>query len=292
MSRYAGAVLEQLSRVFNQGTVVGLTEGKLLERFVAVGDEAAFAALVARHGLCYLEGLTHEEAAEQLRWPVGTVRSRMARARDLLRRRLVRRGFTTDGPALSTALARQVVPVTLIDSTIRGSFGFATKQATATSLASATATALATGVLHTMMISKFKVLGAATLAGVLAVGGARTLGRQFGAPTPGMGPAPADSKPNDRQTVLLRSVDKIDGLLDDLERRNRDVQSELRALREEILAPRSLLLMPTDCGSDMAATSTSSRTGHTSGLISTRTPSLMPHLSMQPKAPRSKYLAL
>jgi hypothetical protein len=116
VSRYAGAVLEQLSRVFNQGTVVGLTEGKLLERFVAVGDEAAFAALVARHGLCYLEGLTHEEAAEQLRWPVGTVRSRMARARDLLRRRLVRRGFTADGAALSTALARQAVPVTLIDS--------------------------------------------------------------------------------------------------------------------------------------------------------------------------------
>jgi DNA-directed RNA polymerase specialized sigma24 family protein len=50
VSRYAGAVLEQLSRVFNQGTVVGLTEGKLLERFVAAGDEAAFAALVARHG--------------------------------------------------------------------------------------------------------------------------------------------------------------------------------------------------------------------------------------------------
>src|SRR5436305_651 len=26
--------------------------------------------------LCYLEGLTHEEAAIRLRWPVGTVRSR------------------------------------------------------------------------------------------------------------------------------------------------------------------------------------------------------------------------
>jgi Sigma-70, region 4 len=196
--------------------------------------------------LCYLEGLTHEEAAEQLRWPVGTVRSRMARARDLLRRRLVRRGFTTDGAAVTAALARQPVPLTLIDSTIRASSGFATKQAMAAGLASSTANALAAGVLHTMMISKFKMLGAAALAGVLAVGGARTLGRQFGAPTPGMGPAPADSKPNDRQTVLLRSADKIDGLLDDLEHRNRDVQSELRALREEILALRSLLLMPTN----------------------------------------------
>ncbi len=30
--------------------------------------------------LCYLEGLTHDEAAARLRWPVGTVRSRLARA--------------------------------------------------------------------------------------------------------------------------------------------------------------------------------------------------------------------
>src|SRR5271154_5246916 len=50
VSRYAGAVLEQLNRVFNQGTASGLTEGKLLDRFVTEGDEAAFAALVARYG--------------------------------------------------------------------------------------------------------------------------------------------------------------------------------------------------------------------------------------------------
>jgi RNA polymerase sigma-70 factor (ECF subfamily) len=38
--------------------------------------------------LCYFEGLTHEEAAARLGCPVGTVRSRMARGRALLRRRL------------------------------------------------------------------------------------------------------------------------------------------------------------------------------------------------------------
>lgn len=47
--------------------------------------------------LCYLEGLTHDEAAARLNWPVGTVRSRLSRGRDQLRRRLVRRGLSPTG---------------------------------------------------------------------------------------------------------------------------------------------------------------------------------------------------
>ena len=50
MSDYTGAVLKELDRAFNQGTISGLTEGSLLERFVSGRDEAAFGALVARHG--------------------------------------------------------------------------------------------------------------------------------------------------------------------------------------------------------------------------------------------------
>src|SRR5271165_5244228 len=53
--------------------------------------------------LCYLEGLTHDQAAARLGWPVGTVRSRLARARDQLRARLVRRGVTV--PAAFSPLA-------------------------------------------------------------------------------------------------------------------------------------------------------------------------------------------
>jgi hypothetical protein len=42
--------------------------------------------------LCLLEGYTHEAAASDLGWPLGTVKSRIAAARQTLTRRLMRRG--------------------------------------------------------------------------------------------------------------------------------------------------------------------------------------------------------
>jgi RNA polymerase sigma factor (sigma-70 family) len=45
-----GEAIRQVHRLFVSGTVVGLDEAQLLGRFVESGDEAAFAALVARHG--------------------------------------------------------------------------------------------------------------------------------------------------------------------------------------------------------------------------------------------------
>ena len=52
--------------------------------------------------LCYFEGMTHEQAAAELDWPLGTVRSRLAYTRDRLRSRLARRGL---GPTTAVLAA-------------------------------------------------------------------------------------------------------------------------------------------------------------------------------------------
>jgi RNA polymerase sigma factor (sigma-70 family) len=74
--------------------------------------------------LSYLEGKTNEEVAKLLRWPVGTVKGRLSRARDLLRRRLVRRGLALSATFLMTALSHgtvfaEVVPADLVRRTVR-----------------------------------------------------------------------------------------------------------------------------------------------------------------------------
>ncbi|HEY2154751.1 MAG TPA: sigma-70 family RNA polymerase sigma factor [Isosphaeraceae bacterium] len=71
--------------------------------------------------LCYFEGQSHEEAARQLDWPVGTVKGRLSRARGILQSRLVRRGV-----ALSLGLvvlledeAGAAVPESLVEATVQ-----------------------------------------------------------------------------------------------------------------------------------------------------------------------------
>ena len=45
-----GAALRKINRLFAEGSVTGLSDAQLLERFFAERDAAAFEVLVARHG--------------------------------------------------------------------------------------------------------------------------------------------------------------------------------------------------------------------------------------------------
>src|SRR5262249_61025015 len=109
--------------------------------------------------LCSLNGLTHEQAAEALRWPIGTVKGRLARARDLLRERLTRRGFALPAGAVAAALSRQAkaaVPATLRELTLRAAIPVAAGGATVGAV-SASVASLTEGVLKTMFMTKLKL---------------------------------------------------------------------------------------------------------------------------------------
>jgi RNA polymerase sigma factor (sigma-70 family) len=61
--------------------------------------------------LCYLEGLTYEAAADRLRCPLGTLSTRLSRARERLKSRLVRRGLTASAGLLAASgVASAAVP--------------------------------------------------------------------------------------------------------------------------------------------------------------------------------------
>lgn len=135
--------------------------------------------------LCYLEGRTNEEAARVLGWPVGTLFTRLARARELLRHRLSHRGLALSGlpiAALLTSEATAAVSAAVIDETLRSAMLFAAGKAAAAGVISARAAALAEGVLHAMFLGKLKATAVilvlvGTLIGAGAVGGYQALQR-------------------------------------------------------------------------------------------------------------------
>jgi RNA polymerase sigma factor (sigma-70 family) len=129
--------------------------------------------------LCYMQGMTREEAAARLGWSAGAVKGMLERGRERLRSRLVRRGVTLSAGALAPMLSENAlpaaVPVVLRDSTVKAAIAFAAGKATA----AGSAAALAEGVLQAMFMYRVMrwlavvlVLGLAGAgAGVLAFGG-------------------------------------------------------------------------------------------------------------------------
>jgi RNA polymerase sigma factor (sigma-70 family) len=69
--------------------------------------------------LCHVEGQTNEQAARQLGCPVGTVLSRLSRARGRLRARLGRRGLALPGALLAATLAEALARAAVSSSMVK-----------------------------------------------------------------------------------------------------------------------------------------------------------------------------
>jgi RNA polymerase sigma factor (sigma-70 family) len=204
--------------------------------------------------LCYLKEQTHDQAAAALRWPIGTVRSRLARGRELLRARLTRRGcapasaFLGLGPATSWRACNASVPQPLVEATLAAAGRFLGDPSAAgpaaitfSSSLSGSASALAQGVLTTMAMTQIKVwsvglvatgllLGGAG-AGAWAVGSARA-GNQADKPGATQDAAP---RPTQKAASALPAADLAPGPVPaneapDTDRRLADLERKLDAL--------------------------------------------------------------
>jgi RNA polymerase sigma factor (sigma-70 family) len=128
--------------------------------------------------LCDLEGGSRKDVARQLGLPEGTLSSRLATARQLLAKRLARRGLTVSGGALPAALlenaAAACLPTALVRSTVNAAAGVAAGLAVTTAVVSARVVGLVKGVMRAMALQKIKVMTVVLVALLVAGGGLRT----------------------------------------------------------------------------------------------------------------------
>jgi hypothetical protein len=129
--------------------------------------------------LCYLEGMTRDRVARRLNVTLRTLDRRLARGRELLRRRLSRQGITLTAGMLAASLAdssaHAAVPALLVASTVKSAAGFAT---TALNPAASPIAKLACACLRAMATTRLKTLTLVLLGATVVAGGGSLLGHQ------------------------------------------------------------------------------------------------------------------
>jgi RNA polymerase sigma factor (sigma-70 family) len=158
----AGRRRDRERRVKEQGRQDLLTDLTIREAQQILDEEMSRlpdkyrAALV----LCCLEGLARDEAAQQLGCPAATLKSRLERAREILRKRLARRGFTLSSVLLASLLTERfgqaAVSSLLLKSIVKTASAFALGSLS-DKLVSSTAIALAESALTSWSAWKLKL---------------------------------------------------------------------------------------------------------------------------------------
>jgi RNA polymerase sigma factor (sigma-70 family) len=197
--------------------------------------------------LCHVEGRTNEEAARELGCPMGTVLSRLARARQRLRDRLTQRGVTLTAGALAVALATEAataaVPGVMVRTAVRGAALAAAGKGLA-GVVSTEVIALTEGVVRAMLLTKVKVVTAAVVGLVLLGGGGGVLSYRTAAGEPGAGPKDAalaqtgKAAPADAEKLRARLEQKekeVTELRDRIEALQRKLDVQTARLEEALL---------------------------------------------------------
>ena len=160
--------------------------------------------------LCYFEGRTYREAAHLLGWPAGTASVRLARAREMLRARLARRGMRLSATAVAAVLAEAVAtagePHLLVGSMVALAVRFLADPGAAG--ISVRVVALTEGVVKAMVLRKLNLVAGIVLALGVACGGVGALCRLGEAPpamaavsnAPGAEAAPPPTATDDPRT--------------------------------------------------------------------------------------------
>lgn len=124
---------------------------------------------------CYFQEKTYTEAAKNLGLAPGTVSSRLARARDILRKRLSQRGLTLSAGLLITLLSRSALAAavrgTLREAATAAAVRLVTGQATLAAAATPSVSILTLEVIRTMYWTKLK-FGALVVLGAICAGAA------------------------------------------------------------------------------------------------------------------------
>ncbi len=136
--------------------------------------------------LCDLQEIAYEEAARVLGCPVGTVKSRLARGRERLRARLVRRGLAPSAVITVAPATRACVPALVRDATARAALRFSVHgPPSVVGTAAARAISLTEGMSSSLKLIRLKVAAlAVALTGIGATAMAVLASSGPGTPTP------------------------------------------------------------------------------------------------------------